>query len=146
MQCLGWHTQISFPLLRRLLLLSSSPIRVNRVCLIARPSLGGKPISSLKGTQRKLDVHLENSIVLLFADHSFANDRSFSIGDPSEALVHIGVLIDPLSEPAQKWSSLLEVGAEILANCPVIIIDKYDQVDFFSAYCAYSNIPESSNI
>lgn len=46
---------------------------------------------------------------VLFRYYTLVVDRSFSVGDSSRALVHIGVLIDPLSEPAQKWSSLLEV-------------------------------------
>jgi UDP-glucose:glycoprotein glucosyltransferase len=34
---------------------------------------------------------------------------AFEIGDNSTALYHIVALIDPLSEVAQRWSSLLEV-------------------------------------
>ncbi|KAI0715904.1 glycosyltransferase family 24 protein [Cerioporus squamosus] len=33
---------------------------------------------------------------------------AFSIGDNTTALYHFGVLVDPLSEAAQKWSSLFE--------------------------------------
>ncbi|KAI1789267.1 glycosyltransferase family 24 protein [Ganoderma leucocontextum] len=33
---------------------------------------------------------------------------SFSIGDNSTAIYHFGVLVDPLSEAAQKWTSLFE--------------------------------------
>ena len=35
--------------------------------------------------------------------------RSFSIGDPETALLHVTAVIDPISEQAQKWSSLLQV-------------------------------------
>lgn len=36
-------------------------------------------------------------------------NRKFEYGDSSTALFHFGVLLDPLSEAAQKWTSLLEV-------------------------------------
>ncbi|KAF8595370.1 hypothetical protein BDV93DRAFT_575405 [Ceratobasidium sp. AG-I] len=35
-------------------------------------------------------------------------DSTFEIGDNTTALFHIGLLIDPLSEYAQKWSSIIE--------------------------------------
>jgi hypothetical protein len=35
--------------------------------------------------------------------------RSFEVGDNSTALYHVAVILDPLSETAQRWSSLLEV-------------------------------------
>lgn len=35
--------------------------------------------------------------------------RSFSIGDPETALLRVTAVIDPISEQAQKWSSLLQV-------------------------------------
>ncbi|QRW18757.1 glycosyltransferase family 24 protein [Rhizoctonia solani] len=35
-------------------------------------------------------------------------DCTFEIGDNSTALFHVGLLLDPLSEPAQKWSSIVE--------------------------------------
>ncbi|TFK82573.1 glycosyltransferase family 24 protein [Polyporus arcularius HHB13444] len=38
---------------------------------------------------------------------------AFSIGDNTTALYHFGVLVDPLSEAAQKWSSLFEWISEI---------------------------------
>ena len=38
--------------------------------------------------------------------------RSFEYGNNSTALFHFGVLIDPLSDAAQKWSSLIEVCSE----------------------------------
>ncbi|CDO68442.1 Glycosyltransferase Family 24 protein [Trametes cinnabarina] len=38
---------------------------------------------------------------------------AFTIGDNTTALYHVGALIDPLSEAAQKWTSLLEWLAEI---------------------------------
>ena len=34
----------------------------------------------------------------------------FEIGDNSTALYNVAVVMDPLSETAQKWSSLLQVG------------------------------------
>jgi UDP-glucose:glycoprotein glucosyltransferase len=37
--------------------------------------------------------------------------RAFESGDPSTALYHVAILLDPLSEAAQKWSSLLGVCA-----------------------------------
>lgn len=33
---------------------------------------------------------------------------TYRFGDNSTALLHIGVVVDPLSEAAQRWSSLLE--------------------------------------
>ncbi|KAH7345399.1 UDP-glucose:glycoprotein glucosyltransferase-domain-containing protein [Rhizoctonia solani] len=36
------------------------------------------------------------------------NECTFEIGNNSTALFHIGVLLDPLSESAQKWSSIVE--------------------------------------
>jgi hypothetical protein len=33
----------------------------------------------------------------------------FQYGDNSTALYHVAVILDPLSETAQRWSSLLEV-------------------------------------
>ncbi|KAI8974783.1 glycosyltransferase family 24 protein [Trametes punicea] len=41
------------------------------------------------------------------------NYTAFTIGDNTTALYHIGALIDPLSEAAQKWTSLLEWLTEI---------------------------------
>ena len=38
---------------------------------------------------------------------------AFSIGDNTTALYHFGVLVDPLSEVAQKWSSLFEVRCSV---------------------------------
>jgi len=35
--------------------------------------------------------------------------RVFEFGDNSTALYHVAVIMDPLSETAQRWSSLLEV-------------------------------------
>lgn len=35
--------------------------------------------------------------------------RRSEFGDNSTALYHFGILLDPISEAAQKWSSLLEV-------------------------------------
>ncbi|CAE6344291.1 unnamed protein product [Rhizoctonia solani] len=35
-------------------------------------------------------------------------DCTFEIGDNSTALFHIGLLLDPLSESAQKWTSVIE--------------------------------------
>lgn len=37
--------------------------------------------------------------------------RMFELGDNSTALYNVGVIIDPLSETAQKWSSLLHVSS-----------------------------------
>ena len=37
--------------------------------------------------------------------------RAFETGNSSSALYHIAVLLDPISEAAQKWSSLMGVGA-----------------------------------
>ncbi|KAH8113837.1 UDP-glucose:glycoprotein glucosyltransferase-domain-containing protein [Phellopilus nigrolimitatus] len=36
------------------------------------------------------------------------NFTSFSFGDPSTAVYHIGVVVDPVSVSAQKWSAFLE--------------------------------------
>ena len=53
--------------------------------------------------------------------------RKFEFGDNSTAIFHIGVLLDPLSETAQKWAPLLEVGDSIscvvsqLTGIPVVI-------------------------
>ncbi|OSD04995.1 glycosyltransferase family 24 protein [Trametes coccinea BRFM310] len=38
---------------------------------------------------------------------------AFTLGDNTTALYHIGALVDPLSESAQKWTSLLEWLAEM---------------------------------
>ena len=38
----------------------------------------------------------------------------FEFGDPETAIYHFGILLDPLSETAQKWSSILEVSS---LNC-----------------------------
>ena len=38
-----------------------------------------------------------------------AMPRLFEVGDNSTALYHVAVILDPLSEIAQRWSSLLEV-------------------------------------
>jgi UDP-glucose:glycoprotein glucosyltransferase len=35
--------------------------------------------------------------------------RSFHIGDPETALLHVAAVMDPVSEQAQKWSALLKV-------------------------------------
>ena len=37
--------------------------------------------------------------------------RKFEFGDSERAAFHIGVVLDPVSETAQKWSALLEVRA-----------------------------------
>ncbi|QRV75871.1 glycosyltransferase family 24 protein [Ceratobasidium sp. AG-Ba] len=36
------------------------------------------------------------------------SECTFEIGDNSTALFHVGILLDPLSEHAQKWSSIIE--------------------------------------
>ena len=40
-------------------------------------------------------------------------DSGFTLGDNSTAFYHFGVIVDPLSETAQKWSSLLRVGIAV---------------------------------
>jgi len=42
---------------------------------------------------------------------------AFKIGDNSTALYHIAVLLDPLSETGQKWSSILKVEAPFFSPC-----------------------------
>lgn len=34
---------------------------------------------------------------------------SFNVGNPNAALVHVDVILNPLTETAQKWSTLLRV-------------------------------------
>ena len=35
--------------------------------------------------------------------------RSFSLGDPETAILHVAAVLDPVSEQAQRWSGLLKV-------------------------------------
>ncbi|KAJ7513036.1 glycosyltransferase family 24 protein [Mycena galericulata] len=55
--------------------------------------------------------------------YRFLDDQysSFQFGDNSTALYHIAVLVDPVSEIAQKWSSLLEW----LSHIPDVYIKVY---------------------
>ncbi|KAL1411228.1 killer toxin resistant protein [Vanrija albida] len=41
------------------------------------------------------------------------DDISFAVGDPKTALLRAAVIIDPISEQAQKWSALLELLSDI---------------------------------
>ena len=41
--------------------------------------------------------------------------RSFEFGDNSTALYQLAVIVDPLSEAAQKWAPLLAVRAKLVA-------------------------------
>ena len=38
-----------------------------------------------------------------------AYPSSFHLGDEQSALLHVAAVVDPISEQAQQWSSLLEV-------------------------------------
>jgi UDP-glucose:glycoprotein glucosyltransferase len=44
---------------------------------------------------------------------------SFEIGDNSTALYHIAVLVDPLSEQGQKWSSIIQVCTSVF---PILFV------------------------
>lgn len=46
------------------------------------------------------------------ADHVYLYS-AFNSGNNSTALYHVGVIVDPLSETAQKWSSVIEVGNSV---------------------------------
>ena len=39
--------------------------------------------------------------------------RSFHVGDLDTAIVHVAAVIDPISEEAQVWSSLLKTASEM---------------------------------
>jgi UDP-glucose:glycoprotein glucosyltransferase len=53
---------------------------------------------------------------LLGREHS-----GFKMGDPSTASVHFGIIIDPISDTAQKWSSLLQWAT----NLPGVFVEVY---------------------
>src|SRR5438477_8930889 len=40
---------------------------------------------------------------------SYFLSRAFELGNESTALYHVAILLDPISEAAQKWSSLVKV-------------------------------------
>lgn len=40
-------------------------------------------------------------------------DRSFHVGDLGPAIVRVAAVIDPISEEAQVWSSLLKTASEM---------------------------------
>jgi hypothetical protein len=40
------------------------------------------------------------------------SSSSFNIGDAETALIHVDVIVNPLTETAQKWSTMLRVGVE----------------------------------
>ena len=47
----------------------------------------------------------------------YARNSGFSIGDNNTAIYHFGVLLDPLSEAAQKFTSLFEVRSFFEVAC-----------------------------
>ena len=63
--------------------------------------LGSAIINNCKATIRMCDNFQYVSLLI--------ERRRFEIGDPSAALYQFGVLLDPVSESAQKWSALLVV-------------------------------------
>ena len=85
---------------------------------------------------------------------------SFQLGDNSTALYHIAVLVDPLSESGQKWSSIVQVCTlsfnhtflhsfllQWLSNIPDTFIEillhpgKYTEVGFLAIFLAFSAKP-----
>jgi UDP-glucose:glycoprotein glucosyltransferase len=48
--------------------------------------------------------------------YSLVCSSAFEFGDNATALFQLGVLLDPLSEAAQKWSSLMDVRCLSLYN------------------------------
>jgi hypothetical protein len=45
-------------------------------------------------------------------------DRSFRVGNVDNAILHVAAVLDPVSEQAQRWSSLLQVGDPPLRISP----------------------------
>jgi UDP-glucose:glycoprotein glucosyltransferase len=43
-------------------------------------------------------------------------EMSFKVGNPDTATIHIAVVIDPVSEIAQKWSALAKVGCNFVQH------------------------------
>lgn len=41
-------------------------------------------------------------------------DSGFTLGDNTTAFYNFGIIVDPLSEAAQKWSSLMQVSNTIV--------------------------------
>lgn len=56
---------------------------------------------------------------------SIADPRSIQIGDHENALYHFGVIVDPISETAQRWSGLLE----LLSSLDRVAISVHFDVD-----------------
>ena len=54
--------------------------------------------------------------------------RAFEYGNNATALYHIAVLVDPLSETAQKWSSIIQVCLSLTLYGP--LSDSNGQVAF----------------
>lgn len=43
--------------------------------------------------------------------------RSFKLGDEDMSLLKVAVVVNPLSEQAQKWSPLIQVGNSLGRRC-----------------------------
>jgi hypothetical protein len=58
-------------------------------------------------------VALSGACTLILSTCSNINrrrvDSTINIGDNSTAVFHVAFILDPLSEHAQKWSSIIEV-------------------------------------
>jgi len=83
------------------------------------PSQTGLFDTPPKPRQRNYELLSDNytcvpSVMLYFPLIAWLVSRAFESGDPSTALYHVAILLDPLSEAAQKWSSLLGVCATIV--------------------------------
>ena len=76
-------------------------------------------------------------VMLLLVAHP--ESRSFSIGDNTTALYHFGVLVDPISEAAQKWTSLFEV-------CCLNQCSRFRLSDRFSSGCKRYRVFISSSM
>lgn len=46
-------------------------------------------------------------------------DSGFTLGDNTTAFYHFGIIVDPLSEAAQKWSSLMQVSITIVDGASI---------------------------
>ena len=50
------------------------------------------------------------------------NSSAFEFGDNTTALYQVGVLLDPLSETAQKWSPLMEVSNRLTQHMELFLM------------------------
>lgn len=70
--------------------------------------------------------------------------RSSLIGDEDNAVLQFGVILDPLSDPAQSWSAILNVSGRV-SSAGKVQADSIVLVAVRDVQRVYQALPESPN-